>query len=124
MPEAVFTDDSYVSDSPYSQAIIHNDTVYVAGQVPKDTAGDVVGETIQPQTEQVLDNIETILDAAGTTMENITKATVFLTDITDFDAFNEVYARRMPEPRPARSAVEVADLAADVRVEIEVIAAL
>lgn len=123
MPEAVFTDDSYVSDSPYSQAIIHNDTVYVAGQVPKDTAGDVVGETIQPQTEQVIDNIETILDAAGTTMENITKATVFLTDITDFDAFNEVYARRMPEPRPARSAVEVSDLAADVRVEIEVIAA-
>jgi 2-iminobutanoate/2-iminopropanoate deaminase len=84
----------------------------------------IVGSTILPPTDQFLDTIATILDAAGTTMENITKATVFLTDITDFDAFNEVYARRMPEPRPARSAVEVSDLAIDVRVEIEVIAAL
>lgn len=123
MPEEVFTEDSYVSDSPYSQAIVHNDTVYVAGQVPVNKDGDIVGETIQPQTEQVMDNIETILDAAGTSMENITKTTVFLTDIGDFDAFNEVYARRMPEPRPARSAIEVSDLAIDVRVEVEVIAA-
>lgn len=123
MPEQIRTEDSYISPSPYSQAIRHGDTVYVAGQVPVDVDGNVVGDGIGEQTEQVMDNIETILEAAGTSMENVVKATVFLTDIGDFDAFNEVYAARMPEPRPARSAVEVADLAIDVRVEVEVIAA-
>lgn len=124
MPVEIKTDDSYQSTAPYSQAIKHGDTVYVAGQVPVDVDGTVIGEDIQEQTEQVMDNIETILEAAGTSMANVVKATVFLTDITDFEAFNEVYANRMPEPRPARSAIEVADLAIDVRVEVEVIAAI
>lgn len=123
MPDQIQTEDSYISDAPYSQAIRHGDTVYVAGQVPVDVDGVIIGDTIQDQTEQVMDNIETILEAAGTSMENIVKATVFLTDIDDFDAFNEVYADRIPEPRPARSAIEVADLAIDARVEVEVIAA-
>lgn len=124
MPVEITTDDSYQSTAPYSQAIKHGDTVYVAGQVPVDVDGTIIGEDIQEQTEQVMDNIETILEAAGTSMANVVKATVFLTDITDFEAFNEVYANRMPEPRPARSAIEVADLAIDVRVEVEVIAAI
>lgn len=124
MPVEITTDDSYQSTAPYSQAIKHGDTVYVAGQVPVDVNGTVIGADIQEQTEQVMDNIEAILEAAGTSMANVVKATVFLTDISDFEAFNEVYADRMPEPRPARSAIEVADLAIDVRVEVEVIAAI
>lgn len=124
MPVEITTNDSYQSTAPYSQAIKHGDTVYVAGQVPVDVNGTVIGTNIQEQTEQVMDNIEAILEAAGTSMANVVKATVFLTDISDFEAFNEVYADRMPEPRPARSAIEVADLAIDVRVEVEVIVAM
>jgi len=122
MPEQIRTDEAYESDAPYSQAIRHGDTVYVAGQVPVDTDGEVVGEGIREQTEQVIDNVETVLDAAGSSIDDVVKATVFLTDIDDFDGFNEVYAERMPDPRPARSAVE-ADLAIDALVEVEVIAA-
>lgn len=124
MPTEIQTENSYQSTSPYSQAIRHGDTVYVAGQVPVDVDGNIVGTDIHTQTEQVIDNIETILAAAGTGLDAVVKATVFLTDISDFDAFNEVYADRMPEPRPARSAIEVSDLAIDVRVEVEVIAAV
>ncbi|MFB6300189.1 MAG: RidA family protein [Halobacteriales archaeon] len=125
MPEQIHTDDAFDSTSPYSQAIKHGDTVYVAGQVPLDPdTGELVGEDVQEQTEQVFENMTAILDAAGTSLDNVVKATVFLTDIDDFDAFNEVYAEHMPEPRPARSAVEVADLAGDFVVEVEVIAAV
>jgi 2-iminobutanoate/2-iminopropanoate deaminase len=124
MPEQVYTEESYVSSSPYSQGIIHGDTVYVAGQVPVDADGTLVDGGITEQTEKVMENLETVLNEAGTSLDDAVKATVFLTDIDDFDAFNEVYADHMPEPRPARSAIEVADLAIDAKVEVEVIAAL
>jgi len=124
MPERVYTEESYVSSAPYSQAIIHGDTVYVAGQVPVDADGTLVDGGITAQTEQVMENLETVLNEAGTSLDNAVKTTVFLTDIDDFDAFNEVYAAHMPEPRPARSAIEVADLAIDAKVEVEVVAAL
>lgn len=124
MPEEVYTEESYVSPSPYSQAIIHGDTVYVAGQVPVDADGNIVEGGIREQTAKVMENLETVLEEAGTSLGNAVKATAFLTDIDDFDAFNEVYAEHMPEPRAARSTVEVADLAIDVDVEVEVIAAL
>lgn len=120
----VHTDEAFDSASPYSQAIILGDTVYVAGQVPVTPSGTIVDGGIQTQAEQVLDNIEAILGAAGSSMEQLVKTTVFLTDIDDFDAFNEVYAARVPEPRPARSAVEVADLAIDAAVEVEAMAAI
>jgi len=124
MPEQVYTEESYVSSSPYSQGIIHGDTVYVAGQVPVDADGNLVDGGITEQTEKVMENLETVLNEAGTSLDDAVKATVFLTDIDDFDAFNEAYADHMPEPRPARSAIEVADLAIDAKVEVEVIAAL
>lgn len=120
----VQTDEAFDSASPYSQAIKHGDTVYVAGQVPVTPDGTLVEGDIGVQTEQVLQNIDAILDAAGASMEDLVKTTVFLTDIETFDDFNEVYADYVPEPRPARSAVEIADLAIDAGVEIEAMAAL
>lgn len=116
------TEAAFDSASPYSQAIHHGDTVYVAGQVPVTADGTLVDEGIQAQTEQVLANIEAILAAAELSLTDLLKTTVFLTDIDEFAAVNEVYAERIPEPRPARSAVAVADLAIDAGIEIEAIA--
>lgn len=124
MPRQIETDEVYVSTAPYSQAMVHGDTVYVAGQVPVDPDGNIVEGDVQRQADQVFTNMSTILETAGSSMEELVKVTVFLTDIEDFDAFNETYREWVPTPRPARSAVEVADLAIDVEVEVEAIAAL
>lgn len=126
MVEKVATDDAPLKeDLPFSQAIIHDDTVYVSGQVGTDPeTGEVVDGGIQPETRQTMENISTILEAAGTSMDNVVKATVFLDNIDEFSEFNEVYREYLQEPLPARSAFEVGDLAIDIAVEIEVIAAL
>lgn len=116
------TDEAFASASPYSQGIHHGDTVYVAGQVPVTADGTLVDGDIKAQTEQVLANIDAILAAADLSLADLIKTTIFLTDIDDFDAVNEVYAETIPEPRPARSAVAVADLAIDAGIEIEAIA--
>lgn len=123
--QEVYTEDAPVNDFPYSQGIIHGDTVYVAGQLPVDPgSGEVVGDEIRAQTERTMDNIAAILDAAGSSTDDIVKTTAFLNDLADFDAFNEVYRSFLSEPYPARSAIEVSDLAQGLTVEIEVIAAL
>lgn len=122
--QPVQTSDAFDSASPYSQGIKHGDTLYVAGQVPVTPDGTLVEGDIGAQTEQVLQNIEAILQAAGASMDDLVKTTVFLTDIETFEDFNEVYAEYVPEPRPARSAVEIADLAIDAGVEIEAMAVL
>jgi 2-iminobutanoate/2-iminopropanoate deaminase len=125
MVRQVTTDAGYDSDFPYSQGMVHGDTVYTAGQVPKDPAtGEVVGETIEEQTHATFDNLEAVLEAAGTSLANVVKATAFLTDMDDIEGFNRVYRERTPEPRPARTTVEVADLALDARVEVEMVAAI
>ena len=125
MVRQVTTDAGYDSDFPYSQGMVHGDTVYTAGQVPKDPAtGEVVGETIEEQTHATFDNIEAVLEAAGTSLESAIKATAFLTDMDDIEGFNRVYRERTPEPRPARTTVEVADLALDAGIEIEMVAAI
>ncbi|MFB6218815.1 MAG: RidA family protein [Halobacteriaceae archaeon] len=110
---------------PFSQAIVHGDTVYVSGQVPVDPeTGEIVGEDIREQTRRTMENVAAVLEAAGSSLDSIVKATVFLADIDDFAAFNEVYSEYVSGPEPARSAFEVGDLAIDVTVEIEVVAAL
>lgn len=125
MVRHVSTDAGYDSDFPFSQGVIHGDTVYTAGQIPKDPeTREVVGETIAEQTHRTFDNLEAVLEAAGTSLENVVKATAFLTDIDDIEEFNRVYRDRMPEPYPGRSTVEVAALAIDITVEIEMIAAI
>jgi len=125
MVREVSTDAGYDSDFPYSQGMIHGDTVYTAGQVPKNPAtGEVVGETIEEQTRATFENLEAVLEAAGTSLANVVKTTAFLTDIEEIEGFNRVYRERTPEPRPARTTVEVADLALDARVEVEMVAAV
>ena len=125
MVRQVTTEAGYDSDFPYSQGMIHGDTVYTAGQVPKNPAtGEVVGETIEEQTRATFENLEAVLEAAGTSLANVVKTTAFLTDIEEIEGFNRVYRERTPEPRPARTTVEVADLALDARVEVEMAAAV
>jgi 2-iminobutanoate/2-iminopropanoate deaminase len=108
----------------YSQGVRAGDFVFVTGCGPiSPETGALKGETIEEQTEIVLDNMEAILKAAGVTLADVVKATVHLADPSEFPRYNEVYARRMPEPRPARTTVG-SDLSAveNMRVEIDVIA--
>ena len=109
--------------APYSQAIVANGFVFVAGQVglqPDHT--ELVGDGIVEQTEQAFDNLAAILEEAGSGLDRIVKTTVFLDDFDDFAAMNEVYARRIGDRPPARSTVEVAALPSGAKVEIEAIA--
>lgn len=108
---------------PYSQAVRVGNLLFTAGQIAIDPAtGKLVGGGIKPQTEQVLKNIQAILEAAGTSMEFVVKATVFLKNMDDFGEMNTVYGGFFSQDPPARSAVEVAHLPKDVLVEIECIA--
>ena len=108
---------------PYSQAIDLGNLVITSGQLPIDPATGAFPEGIQAQTKQSLTNVKSILEAAGLTMDNVVKTTVFLSDMNNFGAMNEVYATFFTEGGyPARSAVEVARLPKDALVEIEVIA--
>jgi 2-iminobutanoate/2-iminopropanoate deaminase len=122
--EEISTDDAPASIGPYSQAIRNGDTIYVSGQGPANPESrEVEVEDIGAQTAQTLENIAAILDAAGSSLENVVKANVYVTDMDNYDAVNEVYADYMSEPFPARCAVEVSDLPIDIGVEIEVVAA-
>lgn len=108
---------------PYSQGIDANGTVYVSGQLPVDPeTGEFAGEDISSQAEQSLRNVQAVLAEAGLTLAHVVKATVFLQDMGDFAAMNEVYARYFTGDCPARSAVQVAALPKGALVEIEAIA--
>ncbi len=122
--EKVITTAAPAPIGPYSQAIIVNGTfVYTAGQIPIDPeTSKLVDGDIKAQTRQVLQNLEKILLEARTSLRSVVKTTVFLKDMGEFGAMNEVYAEFLGEAAPARSAVEVARLPRDVRVEIEAIA--
>ena len=110
---------------PYSQAIQANGFVFVSGQIPIDPAtGAFAGEDIVSQTHQCLKNVREILRQAGADMENVVRADVYLKNISDFAAMNEVYAEYFGDVCPARAAVQVAAIPKDALVEIEVIAAL
>lgn len=117
--------DSPDSGLPFSEAIRHGDTIYVSGQGPIDPeTGEIVGETPGDQTAKTLENVDRILRAGGSSLDNTVQATVYLTDMSDYEEVNEVYGGHMSEPFPARTAVEVADLPVDIHVEIAVIAAV
>jgi 2-iminobutanoate/2-iminopropanoate deaminase len=108
---------------PYSQAVVAAGVVYTAGQIPLDPrTGAVVGQTTGEQTEQVLRNLAAILQAAGSGLDLVIKTTVYLVDLGDFAAMNEVYAKHFANHKPARSTVQVAALPKAVRVEIDAIA--
>ena len=118
----VHTDKAPAAIGPYSQAIIYGDVVFTSGQIPiNPDTGNVDAVGITEQTEQVMKNLDAVLTAAGSSFENAIKTTCFLSDMADFAAFNEVYARYFTE-KPARSCVAVKSLPKGVLVEVEVIA--
>jgi 2-iminobutanoate/2-iminopropanoate deaminase len=122
----VRTDDAPapVSGAPYSQAVVANGFVFVSGQVPIDPAtGKLVEGGIAEHTHRCFDNLAAILAAAGSGLDRLVKTTVFLDDIGDFAAMNAVYGERVPEPFPARSAIEISQIPLPgALVEIEVVA--
>jgi len=123
MKQIVSTDKAPAAVGPYSQAVRVGDLIFTAGQlgiVPG--TKKFAGPDIQAQTRQALENLKAILEAAGSCMQHVVKATVFLQDIGEFAQMNEVYAEFFPENPPARSAVQVAALPLGARVEIEVVA--
>lgn len=108
---------------PYSQAIRVGDLVFCAGQIPLDPAtGEVVGDDVRAQTRQVLKNLEAVLAAADSSLADAVKCQVFLADMDDFAAMNEVYVEAFGDPPPARACVGVSRLPKDVRVEIDAVA--
>jgi reactive intermediate/imine deaminase len=119
--EAIQPDDVPVPVPPYSPVVVAGDLVFTAGQVAMDRSGTVVPGGVAEQTEQVLRNVAACLAAAGCTMDDVVKTTVFLADLTDFAEFNEVYGRHFERPYAARTTVQ-AGLAPGVLVEIEAVA--
>lgn len=123
MKKVIATDNAPKAIGPYSQAIVHNGLAFLSGQIPLDPAtGTMVEGGIAEQTERVLLNMQGLLAACGSSLAQVVKTTVFLKDMTEFGAMNEVYARHFTTNPPARSTVEAARLPRDVRVEIEAIA--
>ena len=121
--ESIQTDRAPQAIGPYSQAIKTNGFIFASGQIPLDPSTmQVVEGDIRAQTERVLNNVKAVLEAAGSSIDRVVKTTVFLADMNDFAAMNEVYATFFAVTKPARSTVEAARLPRDVRVEIEVIA--
>ncbi len=123
MKEIVSTENAPGAIGPYSQAIKAGGMVFCSGQIPIDPAtGEFVSDNVSEQTEQVLKNLSEVLKAAGTSLDNVVKTTVFLADMDDFVEMNEVYGRFFADNKPARATVQAARLPRDARVEIDCIA--
>ena len=123
MSESVSTDKAPGAIGPYSQAIKAGGLVFCSGQIPIDpVTGEFVSNDVTEQTEQVLKNLSAVLEAAGTSLAGVVKTTVFLADMSDFAAMNEVYGKYFSHNKPARATVQAARLPRDARVEIECIA--
>jgi 2-iminobutanoate/2-iminopropanoate deaminase len=121
--EAIQTDKAPKAIGPYAQAIKANDFIYTAGQIPIDPkTGNFVEGGINEQTRQVLENLKAVLVAAGSSLDQVVKATVFLKNMTDFPAMNEVYGEYLGNAKPARSTVAVAELPRGALVEIDLVA--
>ena len=122
---AISTDKAPAAIGPYSQAVQAGNLLFCSGQIPLDPAtGEIVGEDARQQTVRVMDNITAVLASAGVGLYDVAKATVYLVDMADFAAVNEVYGRYFGDHKPARSTVAVRELPRGVRVEIEVIACI
>ncbi|MCH4514380.1 RidA family protein [Staphylococcus haemolyticus] len=106
---------------PYSHAMVVNNLVFTSGQIPLDTEGNIVSDDVKEQTKQVLDNLSVVLEEAGSDLNSVVKATIFISDMNEFQQINEVYGSYFSEHQLARSCVEVARLPKDVKVEIEVV---
>lgn len=123
MKRVIHTEKAPAALGPYSQGIEVNGTLYVSGQIPFVTETmTLVSDDVKAQTRQSLENVKAIVEAAGYTMKDVVKAGVFIKNMDDFAAINEVYAEYLGDVKPARACVEVTRLPKDVKVEIEVIA--
>lgn len=122
MKEIISTQNAPAAIGPYSQAIDLGNMVFVSGQIPVDPATGTMADTIEAQARQSLANLKAILAEAGLTMANVVKTVIFLADINDFAAVNQVYAQAFAQPYPARSCVQVAAIPKGARLEIECIA--
>ncbi len=122
MKEAIRVDKLAKAIGPYSPAIKTEKFIFISGQIPISVNGTLIKGDIRQQTRQVLENLRAILQAAGASLENVVKTTIFLKNLEEFAAMNEVYAEYFKESPPARSTVEVARLPRDVDIEIEAIA--
>jgi 2-iminobutanoate/2-iminopropanoate deaminase len=123
--QAISTPDAPGAIGPYSQAISAGDFLFLSGQIPLDPAtGELVRGSITDQTHRVLQNLGAVLRAAGTSFDRVVKSTVYLADMSEFAAMNEVYGTYFPPPAPARATVQAARLPRDVRVEIDLVAYL
>lgn len=121
--QAVATGQAPKAIGPYSQAVTAGNLVFVSGQIPIDPAtGEFVPGDVTAQTDRVMRNLAAILEAAGTSMDAVVRCTVYLADMNDFAAMNEVYGAYFTEPAPARATIQAVRLPKDARVEIDVIA--
>lgn len=121
----VSTEKAPAAIGPYSQAIIADRFIYTSGQIPiNPLTGELVTGKIELQARQVLENLKSILEAAGAGLENVVKTTIYIKDMNDFNTINAVYGEYFKQPYPARSCVEVARLPRDVGIEIEAVAYL
>jgi 2-iminobutanoate/2-iminopropanoate deaminase len=121
--ESIQTDRAPQAIGPYSQAIKANGFVFASGQIPLDPATmQIVEGGVEEQTARVLDNLKAVLEAAGSSLDRVVKTTVYLADMNEFAAMNEIYARYFGATKPARATVQVARLPRDVKVEIDVVA--
>ena len=125
MKQIVSTPSAPEAIGPYSQAVIHQGLVFVSGQIPIDPATNTLIEGgVEAQTARVLENLKAVLEAAGSSLAQVLKTTVYLKDMSQFPDINAVYARYFPHDPPARATIEVARLPKDVLVEIDAIAAV
>ncbi|MBB4833262.1 2-iminobutanoate/2-iminopropanoate deaminase [Staphylococcus hominis] len=106
---------------PYSHAMVVNNLVFTSGQIPLDIEGNIVSSDVKEQTKQVLENLSVVLEEAGSDLNSVVKATIFISDMNEFQQINEVYGSYFNEHQPARSCVEVSRLPKDVKVEIELV---
>ncbi len=120
--EVIATDRAPAAVGPYSQAIRVGNLVFTAGQIGLDPATGALAAGLEEQTRQIMSNLQAVLAAAGSSLQNIVKTTIFLTDLADFQAVNAIYGSYFPQQPPARSTVQVAALPRGARIEIEAIA--
>ena len=120
----ISTNNAPAAIGPYSQAIVTGGMLFCSGQIPIDPATGNIPEGVEAQSEQALTNVKNLIEAAGSSIDNVVKTTVFIKDMNDFGKINEIYAKYFTEPFPARSCVEVARLPKDVLLEVEAIVEL
>ncbi len=120
----ISTNNAPAAIGPYSQAIVTGGMLFCSGQIPIDPATGNIPEGVEAQAEQALTNVKNLIEAAGSSIDNVVKTTVFIKNMDDFAKINEIYAKYFTEPFPARSCVEVARLPKDVLLEVEAIVEL